>query len=169
MKKRALLGFLFLATLGVVVSSCSDSDDVDNEKPVISNFDPEEGEELQIGGKIHFEVDFTDNEKLASYKIDIHHNFDNHGEHKAAVEDAADSIKFSYTNTWTLEGLKNSHVHHHEIEIPESQVVDGVKKFIRPGKYHFVVYCMDAAGNQSVLSHNVILSKNATPHDHDED
>lgn len=168
MKKRALLGIIFLATMGLIASSCS-SDDNDNEKPVISDFDPEEGEELQIGDYIHFEADFTDNEKLASYKIDIHHNFDNHGDHKSVVEDAADSVKFEYSNSWSLEGLKNSHVHHHEIEIPKSQVVDGVEKFIRPGKYHFVVYCIDAAGNQSVLSHNVVLSNNATPHEHDEE
>jgi len=58
--------------------------DVDNEKPVITVMKPSVDEAVTPGSAVHFEVLFSDNEALASYKVDIHGAFDDH-EHSAAA------------------------------------------------------------------------------------
>lgn len=165
MKKTLVFGALLVAITAATFVSCSD-DDNDSEKPVISNVDPIEGEILQIGNEhgVHLEMDLSDNEALASYKIDIHNNFDGHT-HKASVDDSA---AFAYTKSWTdIQGKKNAHIHHHEITIPSTVTVQGVEKPVRTGKYHFVIYCLDNAGNESVLSRNISLYYTDPSHDHD--
>ncbi|GBU08853.1 hypothetical protein AwDysgo_21840 [Bacteroidales bacterium] len=141
-------------SLGLVIYSCESGD---NEKPVISNFEPLEGDTLIIGKNVHLECTLTDNEKLASYKIDIHNNFDNH-EHKSAnTKSDEHSIAFSFSKEWTdIAGQKEANVHHDEISIP---MVDDKGRTISGGKYHFVIYCLDAAGNQAVASRNVIIAE----------
>lgn len=161
--RKILFGTLLFAAVSFGLASCSD-DDNDNEKPVISDFEPEEGDLLQIGEAIHLEMDLSDNEKLASYKVDIHNNFDNHTHSTKAS--AEDSVAFSYSKVFTdIAGQKNAHVHHHDIVIPTE--LNG--KPIRTGKYHFVVYCIDEAGNEALRSHNVILTYDEVDHDHDEE
>lgn len=165
--KKLLFGSLLFAAVGFGFASCSD-DDNDNEKPVISDFEPAEGDSLQIGKAVHLEVDLSDNEKLASYKIDIHNNFDNHGDHSASLKAmASDSVAFAYSNVFTdVAGQKNAHVHHHSINIPDA---DANGKPYKTGKYHFVIYCLDEAGNESVRSHNVILTyKEVSEHEEDD-
>ncbi|WP_165044536.1 DUF4625 domain-containing protein [Dysgonomonas sp. ZJ709] len=161
--------FLFVLSLFVILgfASCS-SDDNDTEKPVISNVEPADGDILVIGEKVHLEMDLSDNEELASYKIDIHNNFDNHEHSKAS---SSDSIAFSFVKTWTdIHGQKNAHVHHHQIEIPKEMMAsDGKLRPVREGKYHFVIYCLDEVGNESVLSRNVILSYTEPGGEHDDD
>lgn len=160
MKKKALYVFMSLTLVAFV--SCS-NDDADTEKPVIENVEPHNGDTLVIGENIHFEADFSDNDKLASYRIEIHHNFDNHG-HKSVVADSADSIKFSFDSTWTdIAGLRNAHAHHHTIAIPAKKG----DKSIREGKYHFIIYCLDQAGNMSVLAREVTLSYTEPEHGHE--
>ena len=58
--------------------SCSKDDEGDTVKPVINLLEPEEGAVLKIGDAngVHFEMDIADNEAIASYKINIHNNFD---------------------------------------------------------------------------------------------
>jgi len=141
-----LLSALFFAT------SC-EKDDKDTQKPIITISAPEENEVLYIGSEIHFEVDFSDDVELKSYKVDIHSNFDGH-DHKSALTD--DSVAFTFQKSWNFDaGLKNSHVHHHEIVIPSE--IDG--KEISQGDYHFMVYCTDAAGNESWVAAPVKILK----------
>ncbi|WP_339714688.1 DUF4625 domain-containing protein [uncultured Kriegella sp.] len=72
--------FLFI----VLLASCSSDDgiDKDEEKPTISiNYNegfPHGCEELVRGETYEFRAMVTDNQALASYGIDIHHNFDHH-------------------------------------------------------------------------------------------
>ncbi len=135
-----------------VITSC-EKDDTDTQKPVITLAAPEENEVLNIGSEIHFEVDFSDDVELKSYKVDIHSNFDGH-DHKSAS--TGDSIAFSVQKSWNFDaGLKNTHVHHHEITIPHE--IDG--KEISQGNYHFMVYCTDAAGNESWVAVPVKIMK----------
>lgn len=152
MKRKVFYMLLILAPIGFL--ACN-SDDKDTEKPVIADVEPENGDTLVIGREMHFEAELSDNEKLASYKVEIHHNFgDGHG-HKSAIEDPADSIKFSYSNEfYDIKGLRNTPVHKH-IDIPAQ--VDG--KSVREGKYHFIIYCLDEAGNMQVLARDVVLSR----------
>lgn len=63
-------------------------------------------------------------------------------------------IDASYTLTGKgmeldVSGLKNAKIHHHDIVIPADAA---------PGDYHLVVWCTDAAGNQTEVARNIVLS-----------
>jgi hypothetical protein len=146
-----------MATTVIALNSCKE--DSDTEKPLINLIEPAEGDALQIGGAhgVHFEVEFTDNEDLASYKVNIHPNFDGHGHTTySSIEEVVD---FEYEKSWELSG-RNASVHHHEITIPEN---------VKSGAYHLMVYCTDAAGNEAHIAVNIALSHDADDHDHDHD
>jgi hypothetical protein len=147
------------ATFIFAFTTCSedgeDGKDGDTTKPVINLIEPENDDTLQIGGTIHFDAEFSDNEMLASYKVDIHNNFDNHGH---ATKQTAETVAFEYIKTWPL-SKKNEKIHHHEIAIPENAT---------PGEYHLMIYCTDAAGNESYIAVDVELSREAGEHEHDD-
>ncbi|MGP1363307.1 MAG: DUF4625 domain-containing protein [Bacteroides sp.] len=158
-----LLSFLsvpVLAILALGFASCNKDDNKDTTKPDITLHGPEEGAKLVINRKsgVHFEADFGDAKGLKSYRIDIHSNFDNHG-HASTGSTVDIPIRhgndegeaWSFQKEWPLEG-RARHIHHHEIKIEEK---DGKK--IKPGKYHFVVYCMDINGNERHVYRNVEL------------
>lgn len=149
----------FLNIVSVVVlssvcfTSCLKNDsDIDTEKPVIKLNAPENEEAIEVGSSIHFDMDVSDNIALGSYDIDIH-SADGHththsvvlaeGDHDHEHDPENDARKaFKYKNSWDdIRGLKNAHIHHHEIEIPEDA---------KRGEYHFVVKVLDAAGNQAM-------------------
>jgi hypothetical protein len=158
MKKIVSIFIIPAIALATVCTSC---DKADNQKPVINLIEPEEGDALQIGADVHFEMEITDNEELRSYKVEIHHNFDNHthAETKATADDS-DPVPFAFNKSWDVSGLKNKLEHHHEIVIPANAA---------EGAYHFMVYCTDAAGNESYVARNIQLSHEAADHDHDHD
>ncbi|MDR1675033.1 MAG: DUF4625 domain-containing protein [Tannerella sp.] len=144
------------ATLFIVCNACKE--DSDTTKPVILLEEPADGDLLQIGDEhgVHFDAEFLDNEMLASYKVNFHPNFDDHGHTKATSE----TVDFEFDKSWSLSG-KNAAIHHHEIMIPENAT---------PGAYHLMVYCTDAAGNESHVVVNVELSHEAgEDHDHEDE
>ena len=78
--------------------------DVDNEKPVITVRTPAEDEAVTPGSAIHFEVLFSDNEALASYKVDIHGAFDGHEHNAAATAAGRNDQVLSPDGQWTING-----------------------------------------------------------------
>lgn len=158
---------IFFYVLSVVLCfsfyACSE-DDADTTKPVIMLDEPEDGDSLRIGESVHFEADFSDDEALGSYLIEIHNNFDGHG-HKISSSQTRgeDTEAFYFKKSYDISNLRNTHVHHHDIVIPENAT---------PGAYHLIVYCTDAAGNQAMVARDIILSHDAESHhhhDHDDD
>jgi hypothetical protein len=133
------------------ITSCSDDDSEDTSKPVIDLHEPADGDTLFIGYDTHLEMDLSDNEKLKSYKVDIHNNFDDHGHTKSTSANEA----WTFTKSWDVSGLKNTHIHHHEIVIPTT--VNGSP--IAKGKYHFMIYCTDEAGNESYVVRSVVIDE----------
>ncbi len=153
MKKVRFLVAIMLMTSIFFVASC-EKDKVDTQKPVITISAPQEEEALYIGAEIHFEVDFTDDTELKSYKVDIHSNFNGHT-HKGTN---SDSVAWSFQQSWNFDaGQKNAHIHHHEIVIPSE--FNGKK--ISQGDYHFMIYCTDAAGNESWIAIPVEIMESA--------
>ena len=155
---KTINNILLLATLTIVSTlsfvSCED-DKGDTTPPVIRLLSPAEGERLEIGEAIHFEMEVSDNEALGSYKIDIHNNFNGH-EHSHTYSSSDDdisvteTISFAFQQSWNdISGKRNALVHHHNITIPTNAT---------PGNYHFMVYCTDAAGNESYVACSVILT-----------
>lgn len=152
------LGALLLSAS--IFTAC-DKDDSDVTPPVIKLAEPENGDSLLIGDAhgVHLEMDLSDNVMLKSYKIDVHNNFDNHSHTKAGDGTKA----YSFSKEYDLTGKREAHIHHHDIKIPEDAT---------PGRYHLVIYCTDAAGNEAHVAHDIVLSKTAKPHghhDHDHD
>ncbi|MCD7971938.1 MAG: DUF4625 domain-containing protein [Candidatus Azobacteroides sp.] len=141
-----------LITVSLFLLSC-DSDDMsdpinnDTTKPTISLISPEEGAYIPIGDEegMHLEMELSDDVMLGSYKIDIHSNFDGHTHRSETITTTTD---FSFQRVWELSGQKNAHIHHHDIVTPAD---------VTAGNYHMVIYCVDAAGNESHLARNIIL------------
>ncbi|WP_423127892.1 DUF4625 domain-containing protein [Gaoshiqia sp. Z1-71] len=162
MKNTCLFMTVFFISV-FIFSSCSD-DDLDSTPPSILVSAPVDDEIVYIGGDIHFECEFSDDIELHSYKIEIHNNFDEHNHNKSASIEEDEEKPFSYTKTWTFEqGQKNSHVHHHEISIPET--IDGLP--VAHGAYHFGIYCTDAAGNESHVFIDIIIEEGEDGHEHE--
>lgn len=147
MKKVTILTIMLL-TCAVLSLSCSNNSDTT--PPTINLIQPSEGAILQIGADIHLDMVLEDNEMLSSYKIEIHNNFNNHEHGTKAI---AETVPFSYNNTWDVSSNKNKTVHHHEIIIPANAT---------EGDYHFMVYCTDAKGNESYVARKIVLSHEGT-------
>ena len=151
MKTTYLFSIILFILSSFVFIACDD-DKGDTERPTINLIVPANGDTLRIGGAVHLDMELSDNEMLASYMIDIHKEDGLH-ETKAAASGNILTDK----NKWDVSGQKNKHVHHHEIIIPGHATEGG---------YHFMVYCLDAAGNESYTVRNVILSHTGGEHDH---
>lgn len=142
---------IFILAIAGMFSSC-EKDEADTEKPVIEVSGPEADKVLYVGSEIHFEVDFSDNVELKSYKVDIHDNFDGHTHKSTKHEGTA----WHFQKSWDFDaGQKNTHIHHHEIAIPTE--IEGEK--VATGDYHFMVYCTDAAGNESWVAIDVEIQE----------
>ncbi|MDR0725866.1 MAG: DUF4625 domain-containing protein [Prevotellaceae bacterium] len=138
-------------------TGCDKNEESDTTKPVIKLIEPEEDDVLKIGADVHFEAEFEDDKMLASYKVNIHPNFDGHSH--AVTKGETETVDFEFEKSWTISG-KNTSIHHHEIVIPENAT---------PGHYHLMVYCTDAAGNESYIAVDIELSHEGEEHEHEED
>lgn len=155
MKTAFYLSIVSILAVSALFVSCSDDEkDGDTTKPVINLIEPEEGAMLKPGSTIHFEMDLSDDVMLGSYKVEIHNNFDGHDHTKAAADE---TVAFAFNRSWDVSGQKNAHIHHHEIEIPANA---------KEGNYHLMVYCTDAAGNESYVARNIVLSKDGAAGEH---
>ncbi|MDR2058062.1 MAG: DUF4625 domain-containing protein [Dysgonamonadaceae bacterium] len=158
--KIYIASICFLTVYSFFFPSC---DEGDTTKPVINLIEPEEDDSLLIGDDVHFDAEFSDDEALASYKIEIHNNFEDHSHDNTRAGSAEETVDFTFEKSYDLSGKKNADVHHHDIIIPKNAT---------PGNYHLMVYCTDAAGNESHIARNIVLSHEVTgdhDHEHDED
>ena len=137
-----------LATVTFMFSSCDNDDSSDTTKPLIELHEPEEGQALEIGNEhgVHFEMDLSD-------------NFDHHS-HGGNSRAAQETVDFSFNRSYDVSGQKTAHIHHHDIVIPANATA---------GDYHLMVYCTDAAGNESYIARNIKLSNEVEDEDHHHD
>lgn len=149
-----------MAIFSLSFISCNPDDEGDTVKPVINLLEPAEGDILKIGDDhgVHFDMELSDNVMLKSYKVNIHSNFDGHKHARfhAHARSSEATVNFSFNKSWDVTG-KNTSIHHHEIVIPENAT---------PGNYHLMVYCTDAAGNESHIARNIVLSHEVEEHTH---
>ena len=191
MKTRNIPTILLLAVVAAF-TSCA-NEESDNEKPLIVLTSPAEEEAVLPGSDIYFEATLSDNEALASYKVNIHGVFDGHT-HNAAVSGAirndhavssdngveiygigtraaTDSVAFE--KTW----LESDFIALGEIPIAGRKqanvshqhivipaIVNGQP--LREGHYHFIVYCTDQAGQESFIAREIEISYDAEEHLH---
>lgn len=154
MKTRNFLYILTFFAAITIVSCSNDDDNIDTVPPAIQIVEPHAHEEFEAGHAIHAEIIFSDNEALASYKIDIHYAGDGHSH---GFTD--DFEEWDYEQEGTLQG--SDYTLHANIDIPEE--ING--KPIQEGEYHFGVFCIDAAGNQNVVWRIIVIGEH-DGHDH---
>ncbi|MBW3520127.1 DUF4625 domain-containing protein [Flavobacterium sp. NKUCC04_CG] len=161
MKTIRIFSILALTAFFGLASCSSDDNNIDTVRPVVNLIAPKEGAVLVAGKDVHFDLEVSDNVMLGSYKVDIHNNFDNHN-HPSSISNKEndDLVAFVFNKTWSLEGMKNADIHHHEIIIAANA---------KPGKYHFVVYVVDHAGNESKVARNIVIAAAGTPGDDHDD
>lgn len=147
-------GLLMLASL----AACSNDDDPssgkDTEPPKIIENDstssnPSNPTDCQVyhrGDIIYFNYEFTDNQELGNYALNVHNNFDHHNHPNMNVSCPLDPTKDPTSKVWIFNqtypipaGLKEYNA---KAEIP-------IPKDIDPGDYHFMIVVTDKTGWQA--------------------
>lgn len=134
--KYSILSLIALSV--IVLVSCesdNDGDKPDITAPTITLEEPGFGEMFPVGGTIHFDALFEDDEGLATYNIEIHENFDGHAHGRLEV------APFDYDQSFELTGRINDV--HEDIDITTDATA---------GPYHFIVVAIDAAGNSTTFA-----------------
>jgi len=150
MKMKVLLSTICLLFCAFMTVASKKNESSANQGPVITLIAPAEGDIMQIGNAIHFDVDLKDDNILESYRIEIHDNSDGHSHTKAN-----EGVKYTsiFDKTWSdIAGETYKQVHHHGIVIP---------KEAKEGNYHFIIYCKNKKGEESSVIRSVVLSRNA--------
>lgn len=151
MKKTALITLVFSS---LFIASCSsDNDSVrDEERPTITiNYNagfPQACETLQRGETYTFTARATDNQALASYSLDLHHNFDHHTHDDQGATCALSPEKEAvnpliYMENFSLANRPTEYEIQIEVSIPED---------IDTGDYHCSYSVTDETGWQSRTS-----------------
>ncbi len=146
---RLLLGFFALALV-----SCTETE-IDEEKPIITvNYAggfPQTCENLSRGQSYTIKAKVADNLELASYSIEMHHNFDHHTHDDQEdpcelepITTAVNPFNFS-TNNNVPEGLTNF----------EIEAVVTIPTTIDTGDYHLALSVTDVTGWQARTSVDV--------------
>ncbi|WP_375240858.1 DUF4625 domain-containing protein [Polaribacter sp.] len=152
MKTNLNYFYLLLFTLFISACSGSDSVDIDEEKPTITiNYNegfPKGCTQLKRGETYSFRAKVTDNKALASYSIDIHHNFDHHTHDDQIAECSLEPLKQAdspliYVENFEIEGEQTNYEINVSIKIPED---------IDTGDYHCAYSVTDQTGWQSRTS-----------------
>jgi len=149
MKTKILFSIVLL--FSVVSFSFASSAEEDTTKPVINLMAPADGAMVRIGADVHFDMELTDDQMLASYRVEIHDNYNNHDHADGPATPVGRQVVFD--QTWDISGQKTVRLHHHQIIIPATAKV---------GPYHFVVYCTDKAGNESTIVRDIDLGYTAS-------
>ena len=143
---------LFLASLLITSCSTDEGTTKDEEKPSITiNYKggfPQACESLQRGETYTFKARVSDNEALASYSLDLHHNFDHHTHDDQGATCDLEPIKEAvnpliYMKNFSLDGNLKAYEIAIEVTIPED---------IDTGDYHCSYSVTDETGWQSRTS-----------------
>lgn len=140
------LKYIFLSLLAIVTfSACSDDDNIDTTKPEIEIVTPDDDEHFHPGDTFELRAILTDNEELASWKVDIHHNSDGHTHSqvirlKHGGEHSHEEEEWHFHKEGSIESGTKQYVLILEIEIPHDA---------EHGDYHLGIYVTDKAGNEN--------------------
>lgn len=143
-----------IVSLFLFLTACSNNDsiDKDEQKPTITiNYDdgfPQACTQLKRGETYTFKALVTDNKALASYSLDIHHNFDQHTHDDQGATCSMDFKKtavnpFIFMENYSIEHGVTSYEIHITITIPND---------IDTGDYHCAYSVTDETGWQSRTS-----------------
>jgi hypothetical protein len=138
----------------VLISACSSDDslDKDDEKPTIgikyNGGFPQACEILQKGETYTFKAQVTDNQALASYSLNIHHNFDHHTHDDQGAQCDLEAIKSAIKPMMLME----NHAIEDGATSYEINLSIAIPDDIDPGDYHCAYSVTDETGWQSRTS-----------------
>lgn len=130
--------------LGIFLALLSACAPQDREKPVIALENLTDSVRLATGDTLELHLRFSDNQKLAQYKIDIHEAFDGHTHGKIYRARPWSRIKIGDLSG-TLQKV-----------IEKIPVFDSAAA----GPYHLIVRAVDAAGNEAEFLLKTLIVKN---------
>lgn len=151
---KIILKYVFFLSLFAIITSCSsdDSNDKDEEKPTINiNYTqgfPQPCVQLVKGETYNFRAQVTDNKALASYSLDLHHNFDHHTHDDQEGE----------CNLYPVKQAVNPYIYMENFTVPEGStsyeinVSLTIPDDIDTGDYHCAYSVTDQTGWQSRTS-----------------
>ncbi len=162
MKTKLYLPIISLLAMSVFAFISCDDSDSDTTKPVIELSEPEEGQELKIGDEhgVHFEMDLSDDVMLKSYMIEIHIISTNIRMERAGLPLRAKPLSISVSTGLMISPKENG-------AYPSPRYCNSGQCY--SGDYHLMVYCTDAAGNETYIARNIVLSTTAERDDHHHD
>jgi hypothetical protein len=141
---KTTLYFSTIIFAAIIAFSGCKKDDQDNEKPTITLNSPVEGEVILAGTDtsiICLNAVFSDNVQLKEYKINIH-NAAGHG-HKSTL------ATWDTTIIQSIDG--KSRIVDFDIDLSHFNRAD-------TAHYHYMVYCLDQAGNESMVYRTIEIS-----------
>ncbi len=146
-------------SLLLIFTACQKEEEADKEKPVIdlsgTTAFPTNCDTLYFGEAFTLKVRFTDNQKLGSYSIDIHNNFDHHSHSTEVTDCTLDPVKepmnpFLFIEDYLIpEGLQT-----YETNLSVNITAGNASGLFDEGDYHFFISLTDHEGwsNQKGLS-----------------
>ncbi|MFB9053838.1 DUF4625 domain-containing protein [Formosa undariae] len=151
---KSIIKHTYILLLLLFLASCSNSDsiDKDEEKPTITiNYDdgfPVACTQLSRGQTYTFKAMITDNKALASYSINVHHNFDHHTHDDQEEPCELEALKtavnpFIFIENHTIEDAPTAYEIELSITIPND---------IDTGDYHCAYSVTDETGWQARTS-----------------
>lgn len=143
--------FPLLAFFILLVTACSDENEVDTEKPIIdinfANAFPTNCDTIYFGEAFELKLRFADNVELGSYSIDVHNNFDHHSHSTEVSECILNPVKepinpFVFIDDYSIpEGLKE-----YQTNVSVSVPADNGNGMFDEGDYHFFISLTDKEG-----------------------
>ncbi|UYW01219.1 DUF4625 domain-containing protein [Flavobacterium agricola] len=152
------IAFTFLALTTFLFASCSSDDATDTEKPTIVLLSPADHAEFEMGSTIQVEALLTDNDALASYKIEIHSAEDGHSHSHAR----ATTNYFQYEETVVLSTNPKVYELQHAVTIPLLQNDEP----LTDGHYHLGIFVLDKSGNQAQVFTEIYIGADDEHHHH---
>ena len=137
MRNFSKSAFLLLLVVFATFISCKKESNPtvepgDTSPPTIVVATPTQEENFTGGNAIPFKATFSDNISLSEYRIEMHSDFDGHSHEKLST------VPFYFDTIVSITGKQ--HTGEFPIQIPLD---------VTAGKYHFMVTCIDAAGNEA--------------------
>lgn len=142
----------FLILFMVLAACSSSSEEPDTQKPTITvNYNggfPQSCQVLKKGEQYTIKVKVSDNIALASYAIDIHHNFDHHTHDDQGV---GCNLEAEKTPVTPLIFMENYSIENTPKEYEINQLLN-IPTTIDSGDYHCQISVIDVTGWQSRTS-----------------
>ncbi len=144
MKYSSIFVILFLS---VLVLSCVDKTDTEDEQPDIEFVLPVACDTIYFGKSCRFVFNFSDNSGLGNLSMDVHNNFGHHdhGDHETCNMDAVKDAVNPYINSWIFSLPADASTYTLDTII-EISGYDSDSLEYDTGDYHFHIYVTDADG-----------------------